>query len=88
MEQVEAEAWEEDALQQAKNSLMFELVSRQSTVEQAVTSAVISSLTGSREEAEQLLMAIENLVEGEVRLMTVTLSFIHRIPGRLLKNYR
>ena len=73
--QVEADAWEENALQQAKNSLMFELlVNRESTVEQAVTSAVVSSLTGSREEAKQLLTAIEMLEEEEVRLMAGMLT--------------
>ena len=66
--QVGAAAWEENALQQAKNSLMFELVARESTVEQAVTSAVVSSLTGSGEEPKELLMAIDNLEEEEVRL--------------------
>ena len=44
---------------------MFELVGRESTVEQAVTAAVVSSITGSREEAQLLLMAIDNLEEEE-----------------------
>ena len=67
--QVNADSWPSSALQQAKNSLMFELVGRESTVEQAVTAAVVSSITGSREEAQLLLMAIDNLEEEEVRLM-------------------
>ena len=48
---------------------MFELVNRESNVEQAVNAAVVSSLTGSGEEAQQLVMAIHNLEEKEVRLM-------------------
>ena len=67
--QVNADSWPSGALQQAKNSLMFELVGRESTVEQAVTAAVVSSITGSREEAQLLLMAIDNLEEEEVRLV-------------------
>ena len=62
-----ADAWEENALEQAKNSLMFELVNREANVEQAVTAAVVSSLTGSREEAKELLMAIDNLGQEEVK---------------------
>ena len=67
--QVESGGWEQDALQRAKNSLMFELVNRESNVEQAVNAAVVSSLTGSGEEAKQLVMAIDNLEEEEVRSM-------------------
>ena len=77
--QVETGAWDQNALQQAKNSLMFELVSRESTVEQAVTGAVVSSLTGSGEEAKQLLMAIDNLEEEEVRLATGMLTNLFNI---------
>ena len=62
-----ADAWEENALEQAKNSLMFELVNREANVEQAVSAAVVSSLTGSREEAKELLMAIDNLGQEEVK---------------------
>lgn len=67
--QVDSGGWEQDALQRAKNSLMFELVNRESNVEQAVSAAVVSSLTGSGEEAQKMVMAIDNLEEEEVRSM-------------------